>query len=199
MPAHEAARGAEYAKLARAALDGTACYDPRLFVSPHIDDKLICKFCADVIRKASLVMENGDANGKDDPCNCVVGGGCLSKSLAVRKVCPNCSRPFVRSCPFTMWDREVASLRVKCHVAPDECPATGELGPGERWWRDHEGVCAFATVACPHCEVKLPRRDLEQHVRDECLVHRCVAHSCDGILAGCAPALPGTRPRFGSR
>ena len=183
LPVHEAARGAEYTKLVRAALAGTACYDPRLFVSPHIDDKLLCTLCANVIRETAMVLENGDANGKDDPCNCFVGGGCLSKSLAVRKECPNCSRPFARSVPFAKLDREVASLRVKCHVAPDECAATGELGPSDRlWWRAHEAVCAVE-AACPHCAAKVPRRDLELHCRRLCLVRPFVMKSCSAILS----------------
>ena len=184
LPAHEAARGAEYTKLARTALDGTACYDPRLFVAPSIDDKLLCTLCANVTCQARMVSENGDANGKDNPCNCVVGGGCLSKSLAVRQVCPSCSRPFVRSVPFAKLDREVASLRVKCHVAPDECAATGELGPSDRlWWRAHEAVCAFADVACPHCAAEVPRLDLEGHCRvGQCPVFSLVVDCCASIL-----------------
>ena len=99
LPAHEAARGAEYTKLARAALDGTACYDPRLFVSPSIDDKLVCTLCANVIRQARMVAENGDASGKLDPCNCVVGGDCLSQALAARSFCPSAIVPlFIRMC-----------------------------------------------------------------------------------------------------
>ena len=190
---HEVARGAEYTKLARAALDGSACYDLRLFITPNIDDKLVCTLCANVIRKARMVMENDDAAGVDDPCNCVVGGGCLSKSLAVRKVCPSCSRPFVRSDAFAKLDREVASLRVKCHVAPDECPASGELGPGERWWRQHEAVCAFALVTCPSCDAKMARRDLVHHGRNDCLLYRFVVSSCNSITT---LVLPGPASDF---
>ena len=183
LPAHEAARGAEYTKLARAALAGTACFDPHLFISPSIDDKLMCTLCPHVIRKARMVTENGDAHGKLDPCNCVVGGGCLSKSLAVRQVCPSCSRPFVPSDVFAERDREVASLKVKCHVAPDACAATGELGRGDRlWWRAHEAVCGFVDMACPHCAAQMPRRDLDRHVQNNCLVLNMVAGCCEVLL-----------------
>ena len=183
LPAHEAARGAEYTKLARAALAGTACYDPRLFTTPSIDDKLVCTLCSNVIRQARMVAENGDASGKLDPCNCVVGGGCLSKSLAVRKVCPSCDRPVVHSHVFAKLDREVALLKVKCHVAPDACAATGELGPSDRlWWRAHEAACGFADVACPHCDAKVLRRDLERHCSSgQCPVYSLVVDCCASL------------------
>ena len=183
LPAHEPARGAEYTKLARAALAGAACYDQRLFISPVAEDRLLCTLCTNVIRDTTVVAANGDATGKDDPCSCHFGGSCLARAMAVRKECPNDRRAIASTIPYTKIDREVASLKVKCHVAPDACAATGELGRGDRlWWRAHEAVCGFVNVACPHCAARVLRRDLERHVQDDCLVHRMVVHTCDGIL-----------------
>jgi hypothetical protein len=66
--------------------------------------------------------------------NCYFGESCIRAVLAQKAECPKDRRPVDVATglgSLTMVARKVWALRVKCHLAPDECPATGELGKDE--------------------------------------------------------------------
>ncbi len=94
--------------------------------------------------------------------------------------CPNDRRPvkeaFVK--PFPRLSREVEALVVKCHLAPDECAATGQLGKDEAFWRKHQLKCDFAEVECQHCDETTLRRDMAEHLSDQCSVNPDMVVSC---------------------
>ena len=175
-----AASGDEYVALARAALDSTLCYDQRLFIGPVNEDELCCTICSNVMRNPHIITENGDAGGKKSPCNCVFGSDCITKALAIKMHCPNDRRPvkeaFVK--PFALTSRKVEALVVKCHLAPDECAATGQLGKDEAFWRKHQLKCDFAEVECQFCEETMLRRDMAQHLSAECSVNPGMVVPC---------------------
>ena len=121
-----------------------------------------------------MVIENGDATGQSDPCNCCVGSKCLSKWLGSKhnsnRGCPSCNRSVVATAVLASRNRTVAGLMVKCHVAPDSCPVVGALGLGERFWREHEVVCAMLPVhvPCPACDEVVLRGKLQEHINHVC-------------------------------
>ena len=62
----DVAHGESYVLLARAALNGTECYDQRLFTS-HIDESLECTICKNVMRNVAVISQNTD-NHEDPWC-----------------------------------------------------------------------------------------------------------------------------------
>jgi hypothetical protein len=66
--------------------------------------------------------------------NCHFGETCIRAATAIKPECPNDRRPLDPATgltSYTVLARKVWALRVKCHIAPDQCPVTGEMGKDE--------------------------------------------------------------------
>ena len=96
------------------------------------------------------------------------------------KPCPTCKAEIVHSFPDKGLKQSLYTLRVRCSYQKVGCEWTGELGklnthlnenpqPG-----DLEG-CPHTTISCDFhhvsCTVKLPRKDMPDHLRESILKH----------------------------
>eukprot|EP00808_Paulinella_micropora_P006885 g8953.t1 len=67
--------------------------------------------------------------------------------------------------PDVAFRRKISELRVRCHVDPDKCNATGQFGKGE-WWEQHEKVCFANTEPCVMCSQRVLKSAMRAHLAE---------------------------------
>ena len=106
---------------------------------------------------------------------------CIERIKADNKPCPTCNVKGFSDFPDKRLERSLYAFKVRCSRQKDGCEWTGELGqldvhlnkdpPSEK---RHVG-CPLTTISCDFahvgCVVKLARRDMPEHLRENFLVH----------------------------
>ena len=106
---------------------------------------------------------------------------CIERIKADNKPCPLCNTKGFSDFPNTGLKRSLYAFKVRCSHQKDGCEWTGELGqldvhlnndpPSEK---QLDG-CPVTTISCEFahvgCGVKLPRKDMPEHLRVNFLLH----------------------------
>ena len=106
---------------------------------------------------------------------------CIERIKADNKPCPTCNIKGFSDFPNKGLKRSLYAFKVRCSHQKDGCEWTGELGqvdvhlnkypPPEK---RHDG-CPLTTISCEYvhlgCAVKLPRKDMPEHLRENLLTH----------------------------
>eukprot|EP00808_Paulinella_micropora_P031307 g41546.t1 len=81
--------------------------------------------------------------------------------------CPVCRETVTKNSlhPDVRLRRKVAELRVRCHINPEKCSATGEFGQGD-WWEKHERFCIANTELCVMCSERVLNTAMAAHLAD---------------------------------
>ena len=108
-------------------------------------------------------------------------GSCLQQLKDTNIPCPTCNASGFSDFPDKALKQTLTSFRVRCSHQKDGCEWTGELGqldahlnedpqPG----KELQG-CVMATISCNFhhvgCTVKLPRKDMSEHLREDLITH----------------------------
>jgi len=128
------------------------------FLTP-VDEDFICQICHLPLKQAVLTR-----------CGHRFCNECLTEFLRRKQnpECP-CDREEIDEekdiFPDKASQRRVLSYMVKC--SSDGCQWTGQLCDVER----HEGNCVYKIIECTnqHCNVRVPRGSLAEHLRTSCL------------------------------
>ena len=120
---------------------------------------------------------------------------CIERIKADNKPCPTCNENVFSDFPNKGLKRSLYAFKVRCSHQKDGCEWTGELGqldvhlntypPSEK---RHNG-CPRTTISCDFvhvgCVVKLPRKDMPEHLRENLLTHTSLLATSHANLASC--------------
>ena len=120
---------------------------------------------------------------------------CIERIKADNKLCPTCNVNGFSDFPNKGLQRSLYAFKVRCSHQKDGCEWMGELGqldvhlnkdpPPEK---RHNG-CPVTTISCDFaqvgCVVKLPRKDMPEHLRENLLTHTSLLAVSHANLASC--------------
>lgn len=144
--------------------------------SSDILDDLNCGICHHVVRDAQQVTCCGHNACKQ----------CIDKALRTRNIdkkCPYCSNPVFNVMDDKKTQRKVLNLQVYCPHKQQKGPEAGCVWKGELRSREKHlsNDCSFTEVKCTNgCQEIIQRRQLENHLRLECVLRRVNCEYCNG-------------------
>ena len=142
-----------------------------LFTDP-IPEELVCSVCYEILFKPHQTM-----------CGHLFCKGCLTKvtgkphiKVNERVRCPFCRSEGQRVFKDRHIDRKVKNLTIECPNTP--CSWKGSLCHLEQHRKDAKG-CWYENIACPRgCNIKIARKTLEKHQKEECPKRRETCKHC---------------------
>ncbi|XP_053305569.1 TNF receptor-associated factor 6 [Spea bombifrons] len=121
---------------------------------PPLENKYECPICLMALREAVQT-----------PCGHRFCKACITKSLRdAGQKCPVDMEILLETqlFPDNFAKREILSLTVKCKS--QGCNAKMEL----RHLEHHKAVCEFAVVECRQCQLPFQKKQLDQHMKEDC-------------------------------
>ena len=137
-----------------------------------LSSRYLCPICAKVLRDAHLTV----------CCGQHFCASCLTHWLGTqqrRKTCPHCRKTNFQHVPNKEKIREVNELKIRCTNHREGCRWVGELGGLKRHLESHKG-CSYVEVACTNkgCRERVRRKDLQNHLQEQCHYRCCVCEHC---------------------
>ncbi|XP_064405324.1 TNF receptor-associated factor 5-like isoform X1 [Halichondria panicea] len=115
----------------------------------------ICKQCKLVAKEASITVCCGETF-----CS-----KCQEAITRSKQLCPSCGAVGGSSVQQAKYQKAISSLKVRCIKKQNGCNWTGKLDN----IKEHLLECEYAEIQCSKgCEIKVQRRMLINHLREEC-------------------------------
>ena len=139
-----------------------------------------CSVCLSILREPVLI---------DCDCGSSFCRECIEPIKAKGKSCPLCNGAFSTAIPDRRLQRTLNSLVVYCSYKKLGCNWTGKLNEfmtshlisGETLMSSDasDGECLYVGIDCPHCQMKIQRRHIDDHKTNLCPKRPYRCDCCD--------------------
>ena len=153
-----------------------ACYDrvgPELVdpsQNPNYSNYFVCKICEKLAKPTSPL--------ECRKCRAIFCGSCVSKRPVEERHCPSgCRAGFAYM--HRVLKEQLGALLVRC--VNQECTVVTE----HRLLFRHFKICDYSLCYCvfwPECDVLVTKRDLSEHIDNECRIRRTRCKGCNLLV-----------------